>query len=150
MDTLDAIMTAINAGAVDSAKPITERVIGDLYGALKSLIQRKYSSVSLEAVEKKPDSEAKQASLREDLQDVKASEDKELLQYAQALLEAISQQSPQVAQAIGVNLEYVKAANIRLQEIIVSGEQAAGAHLKHVETTGDIEIGKVKVDAVKK
>lgn len=150
MDALSAIMTAIISGAVASAKPTTEKVISDLYAGLKTLIQRKYNGVSLEAVEKKPESEAKQASLREDLEEAKAAEDSELLQQAQTLLKAIAEQPPQVAQAIGIKLEDVKAANVRLQEIIVSGEQAAGAHLKHVETTGDIEINKVKVDAEKK
>jgi hypothetical protein len=147
MDALSAIMTAIISGAVASAKPTTEKVISDLYGGLKALIQHKYSDISLDAVEKKPDSEVQKAALLENLQDVKAGEDNELLQQAQLLLTAIVEQPQQVAQSIGVKLEDVKAANIRLQEIIVSGEQAAGAHLNHIETTGDIEISKVKVEA---
>lgn len=150
MDALSAIMTAIISGAVASAKPTTEKAIGDLYTGLKTIIQRKYSGVSLEAVEKRPESEAKQASLREDLEEAKAADDSELLQQAQTLLKAIAEQPPQVAQAIGIKLEDVKAANVRLQEIIVSGEQAAGVHIKHVETSGDIEINKVKVEATGK
>lgn len=147
MDALNAILTAIVSGAVASAQPTTEKVISDLYDGLKSLIQRKYSGISLEALEKKPDSEAKQASLLEDLQDARAAEDGELLQQAQALLTAISEQPPQIAQAMGVKLEEVKAANVRLQEIIVSGEQAAGVHIKQGEFSGDIEISNVKVEA---
>jgi len=147
MDALSAIMTAIISGAVASAKPTTEKVISDLYAGLKTLIQRKYSGVSLEAVEKKPESEAKQASLREDLVEAKVAEDNELLQQAQALLKAIAEQPPQVAQAIGIKLEDVKAANVRLQEIIVSGEQAAGVHIKQGEFSGDIEISKIIVEA---
>lgn len=150
MDALSAIMTAIISGAVASAKPTTEKGISDLYDGLKSVIHRKYSGVSLEAVEKKPDSPAQKAALQEILQDVKAEEDKELLQQAQLLLKAISEQPAQVAQAIGIKLEDVKAANVRLQEIIVSGGQAAGVHIKRSEFMGDIEISKVKVDAGKK
>lgn len=145
MDALNAIMTAIISGAVASIEPTTEKVISDLYDGLKALIQHK--GVSLEAIEKKPDSEPKQASLREDLQDAKADQDSELLTQAQALLKAISEQPQQVAQAIGIKLEDVKAANVRLQEIIVSGEQAAGVHIKQGEFSGDIEISKVKVEA---
>ncbi|MDD5277181.1 MAG: hypothetical protein PHR16_13990 [Methylovulum sp.] len=147
MDAISAIMTAIISGAVASAKPTTEKVISDLYGGLKTLIQRKYSGVSLEAVEKKPDSPAQKAALQEVLQDANADKDNELLQQAQALLKAISKQAPEVAQAIGIKLEEVKAANVRLQEIIVSGEKAAGVHIKHGEFSGDIEISKVKVEA---
>lgn len=143
-------MTAIISGAIASAKPTTEKAISDLYTGLKAVIRRKYNTISLESVEKKPDSEAKQASLREDLIEVNAIEDNELLQQAQLLLRAISDQPPQVSQALGIKLEDVKAANIRLQEIIVNGEQAIGTHLKHIEVTSDIEITKVKVSAVKK
>ena len=148
MDPLSAIMTAIISGAVASVEPTTEKIISDLYDGLKGLILHKYGSVSLEAIEKKPDSEAKQASLREDLQDAKADQDHELLKQAQLLLKAISEQPPQIAQAIGVKLEDMKAANVRLQEIIVSGEQAAGVHIKQGEFSGDIEISKVKVEAL--
>ncbi len=147
MEALNAIMTAIISGAVASADSAANKEISDLYAGLKAVIQRKFSSVSLEAVEKKPDSEAKQASLREDLAEVNAAEDHELLEQSQLLLQAIVEQAPQLAQAIGIKLEDVKAANVRLQEIIVSGEQAAGVHIKHGEFTGDIEISKVKVEA---
>jgi len=150
MDALGAIMTAIISGAVASAKSTTKKVITDLYDGLKVLIQRKYSSVSLEAVEKKPDSPAQKAALQEILQDAKAGEDNELLQQAQALLKAISEQPPQVVQAIGTKLEDVKAANVRLQEITVSGEQAVGVQVKNSEFSGDIKISKIKVEATGK
>jgi len=147
MEPLSAIMTAIISGAVASAKPTTEKIISDSYNGLKALIQRKYSGVSLEAVEKKPDSPTQKAALQEVLQDANADKDNELLQQAQALLKVISEQPPEVAQAIGIKLEEVKAANVRLQEIIVSGEQAAGVHIKQGEFSGDIEISKVRVEA---
>lgn len=150
MEALSAIMAAIVSGAVASARPTTEKVIGDLYAGLKSVIQRKYNHVSLEALEKKPESEAKQASLREDLADAKAAEDTELLQQAQLLLQAIAEQAPQVAEATGIKLGGLIAANVRLQEIIVSGEKAVGVDIKQSEFAGDIEISKVKVDAGKK
>ncbi|MEY3788919.1 MAG: hypothetical protein RLZ75_3127 [Pseudomonadota bacterium] len=140
-------MTAIISGAVASATPTSEKVISDLYDGLKVMIQRKFKDVSLEAIEKKPDSEAKQASLREDLVEAKVAEDNELLQQAQLLLKAIEEQAPQVTQAIGIKLEDIKAANVRLQEVIVSGENAAGVHIKQSEFSGDIEISKVKVEA---
>ncbi|NOS89597.1 MAG: hypothetical protein HOP34_13850 [Methylococcaceae bacterium] len=143
-------MTAIISGAVASAKPTTEKVITDLYGGLKALIQSKYNDVQLAAVEKKPDSPAQKAALQEILQDANADKDTELLQQAQALLKAISEQPPQVAQAMGINIDHVQAANARLQEIIVSGEQAVGVQVKNSEFSGDIDISKVKVDAGKK
>ena len=108
----------------------------------------RHANASLEALEKKPESVSKRASLQEDLQDAGAANDAELLQQSQALLKAIEEHAPQIAQAIGIKLEDVKAANVRLQEVIVSGEQAAGVHIKHGEFTGDINISKVKVEAI--
>ena len=152
MEPITVIITAIATGAAAALSPTAKEAVHDLYAGLKKLIQDKYhqANSSLEALEKKPESASKRDSLQEDLQDSGAENDAELLQQAQALLKAIEEQVPQIAQAIGIKLEDVKAANVRLQEIIVSGEKAAGVHIKHGEFTGDIEISKVKTDAVKK
>lgn len=147
MDGIDQIITAIVCGASTIASGFGEKAVTDLYDGLKSIIKNKYRDVSLEQIEKKPESEAKQASLREDLLDINASVDVDLLNQSQQLLSAISQINESVAQAIGINLESVKAANIRLQEILVTGEQAVGVSIKNAELSGDIEISKIKVEA---
>jgi hypothetical protein len=149
MDPLTAITTAIATGAAAAISPTAKQAVQDLYAGVKKLIQDKYhrANSSLEALEKKPESASKRESLQEDLRDTGAASDAELLQQSQALLKAIEEHAPLVAQAIGIKLEDVKAANVRLQEIIVSGEQAAGVHIKNGEFTGDIDISKVKVEA---
>ncbi|MEI6708855.1 MAG: hypothetical protein WCK96_17165 [Methylococcales bacterium] len=148
MDPITAIVTAVAIGAAEALNSTAKQAVQDLYAGIKTLIQNKYHSAnsSLEALEKKPESASKRDSLQEDLHDSGAANDAELLQKAQALLKAIEDHAPQAAQAIGIKLEDVKAANVRLQEIIVSGEQAAGVHIKHGEFSGDIEISKVKVE----
>jgi adenylosuccinate synthase len=149
MEPITAIITAIAAAAADALSPTAQQAVQDLYDGVKKLIQDKYhrANSSLEALEKKPESASKRESLQEDLQDLGAANDIELLRQSQALLKAIEEHAPRVAQAIGIKLEDVKAANARLQEIIVSGEQAAGVHIKQGEFTGDIEISKVRVEA---
>ncbi len=149
MDPVTAVVTALALGALDGLKPTATQAVQDLYAGLKKLVQDRYhkANSSLEAMEKKPESPAKRDSLQKDLQDAGAATDIELIAQAQTLLTAIKQHAPQTAQAIGVKLEDVKAANVRLQEIIVSGEQAAGVYVKHAEISGDIEISKVKVEA---
>jgi len=145
MAAIAAIVTAIATGAAET----TKLVIQDLYAAIKKRIQEKHpqANASLEALEKKPDSASKRESLKEDLQDSGADKDDDLLKQARALLTAIEEHAPQLAQAIGVNLEDVKAANLRLKEISVTGEQATGVNLSKGEFSGDIEIGSVKVGA---
>ena len=150
MEPITAIITAIATGAAAAVNPTAQQAVQDLYAGVKKLIQDKYrhANASLAALEKKPESASKRASLQEDLQDSGAANDAELLQQSQALLKAIEDHAPQIAQAIGIKLEDVKAANVRLQEIIVSGGQAAGVHIKHSEFTGDIDISKVIVEAI--
>lgn len=150
MDTITAVVTALSMGALESIKPTASQAVQDLYAGLKKLIQDRYQKTnsSLEALEKKPESLSKRESLQEDLQDAGAVNDTKLIAQAQTLLTAIEQHAPQAAQAIGVKLEDVRAANIRLQEVMVRGEQAVGVHIKHATLMGDIEIGSVKVEAI--
>lgn len=152
MEPITAIITAITTGAAAALSPTAKQAVQDLYAGLKKLIQDKYhrANASLEALEMKPESVSKRESLQEDLKDSGAATDAELLKQAQVLLSTIEEHAPQVAQAIGIKLEDVKGANVRLQEIIVSSEQAAGVHIKHGEFTGDIEISNVKVDSTEK
>lgn len=148
MEPITAIVTAIALGAAEAVSPLAKQAVLDLYAGLKKLIQDKYQNAnsSLEALEKKPESASKRESLQEDLQGSNAANDAELLKQSQALLKAIEEHAPQVAQAIGIKLEDVIAANLRLQEMIVIGEQAAGVDIKHSKFSGDIDVGKIIVE----
>lgn len=94
MDTLNVIMAAIILGAIVSENLRHEKRIGNLYGGLKELIQRKYSGILLEELEADLFSEEKQAALRENLAQANATEDEELLRYAQFLLAVIPERLP--------------------------------------------------------
>jgi len=150
MDAITAILTAVVAGATEAFGSTAKQAIQDLYAALKQHLQEKHPQAkgSLEALEKKPDSVPKKESLKEDLQDSGAAQDGELLKKAQTLLSELEKQA-QLAQAIGVNLEEVKMANLRLKEISVTGEQATEVSVKKGEFSGDIEISGLKVSAKK-
>ena len=149
MDPLTAIITAIATGAAEALGATTKQIIQDLYASLKKHIQEKHpqANSSLDALEKKPESASKRTSLQEDLQETDAAKDSELLKLAQALLTAIEEHAPQSAQAVGVQLEEIKAANLRLKEITVKGEQAMGVHVKKAELSGDIEMSNIQVEA---
>jgi hypothetical protein len=55
MEPVSLIVTSA-LGAAAGLKPIAEQAIKDAYGALKSLVQRKYARVSVEQLEEAPDS----------------------------------------------------------------------------------------------
>jgi hypothetical protein len=88
--TLETLLSAI-LGALAA---VSSQAVQDGYGALKALIHRKLGAESglaeaVAAVEKKPDSAARQQLLREEIEGSAASDDAELRAAAEALLETV-------------------------------------------------------------
>ena len=145
MDPISLIVATLAAGAAAGMKTTAEQVVKDAYASVKALIQRKYAKVDLAPLERKPDSEAKRESLREDLAGTGAGEDKELLDRINALLEIIEKKAPDAAAAIGVDLKDVKAASLKAQKVIAEG---TGVKVERSEFSGDIDLGEVRAGNV--
>ena len=84
---MDPITTAIIAALAGLSKD----VIQDSYNALKAALKKKFGAESdvaeaVEKLEKKPDSDGRKAMLQEEIELVKANDDPEIVQLAQALL----------------------------------------------------------------
>jgi hypothetical protein len=91
MDPLTVIVSAVVAGAAASAKDVVSQALKDAYAGLKTLIVRRFGKKAdvkgaLEGVEKRPDSEARQAVLKEELETAGANQNAEVIRQAQALL----------------------------------------------------------------
>lgn len=139
MEPVTIIVAALAAGAAAALKSTAERAIKDAYAGLKALIQRKYESPSVEALEQKPDSEAKRASVAEDLKDTGASADTEVLMQAKALLQLIEAQKPGTAAVYGVDIGVLKAeANLEIANI--NSTEGTAVRIKEAETKGDAKI----------
>jgi hypothetical protein len=85
---MDQITTAVLAALGQLAEP----AVKDAYEAVKALLVRKFGKPSdvvkaVEALEAKPDSAGRRATLTEEMASSGAARDGELLQLAQALLE---------------------------------------------------------------
>ena len=85
---MDQITTAVLAALGQLAEP----AVKDAYEAVKALLVRKFGKPSdvvkaVEALEAKPDSAGRRATLTEEMATSGAARDGELLQLAQALLE---------------------------------------------------------------
>lgn len=92
-----AIITAIAAGVTAASGKVAEQAVVDAYNGLKSLIKRKFGDNSevtkaVEGVEARPESDARKAALKEEVELAKASDDAEIVKAAQELLEKIKQQ----------------------------------------------------------
>src|SRR4029434_4838681 len=112
-------------------KPTAEQAIKDGYAALKELIIRKYAEVQVDQLEANPNSKNRRGVIEEELAAVKADQDAEVLQHAQALLEVIQRQAPETAAAIGVDLKDVEGASLAIRRVMATGVgvKVAGAKL---------------------
>lgn len=137
MDPVTAIVMALALGAAAGLKDTAEKAIKDGYAGLKAIIQRKYAQISLGQLEEAPDSKARRAVVEKDLNKAGAEADDELLRQAKALIDAIQARAPEAARAIGVDLEDIKGASLRIGKVFAAD---TGVRVKGAEIAGDIEI----------
>jgi hypothetical protein len=121
MEPITAIVTALALGAAAGLKPAAEQAIKDSYTALKALITRKYAQVPVDQLEANPSSKSRRGVVEEDLAAAQADHDPEVLQHAQALLEAIQRQEPHTAAAIGVDLQDIEGAALAIRRVTATG-----------------------------
>ena len=141
MDPLMSVVTALAAGAAAALQSTVEQGVKDSYASLKGLIQRKYARVNVEQLEANPSSKSRRGVAEEDLKAVGADQDAEVLQHAQALLEAIQRQAPAVVAAIGVDLEDIEGASLAIRRVTASG---TGVKVEQGTFSGDITIEDVR------
>jgi hypothetical protein len=141
MDPLTSLVTALAAGAAAALQSTVEQVVKDGYTALKGLIQRKYAQVNLDQLEANPSSKSRRGVVEEDLAAVKADQDAEVLQHAQALLEVIKSHAPEAAAAIGVDLKEIEGASLAIRRVIATG---TGVKVEQGKFSGDITIEDVQ------
>lgn len=85
-----AIVTAVGTGLVKD-------VITDSYNSLKAALKKKFGDKSdlvgaVEQLEKKPDSEARKATVQEEVETAKANDAPDVVKLAQDLLDKIKEQ----------------------------------------------------------
>jgi hypothetical protein len=140
MDPVTLIVSALAAGAAAAVKSTAEAGVKDAYEGLKRLIFGHYRDVDVAPVEKRPESDAKRQSLAEDLEAAGAAEDPELLETAQRLIEAVRAHDAAVGPAVGIDLEEVSAAFLKVSDVSATG---TGVRVRRGEFTGGIDISGV-------
>ncbi|MEV6340607.1 hypothetical protein AB0M12_38540 [Nocardia vinacea] len=141
LETVPAIVAeAVAVGAVAGLSATAKQAVTDAYEKLKALVSGRVGLSGVESVEQQPDSVARRSVLVEDLQRAGADDDQELLAAAQALLAAVRAHEAAAGTAVGVDLERVSAAALRIREV-----KSTGTGVRVVDGTfrGDIEIGSV-------
>jgi hypothetical protein len=141
MDSLTSLVTALAAGAAAALQSTVEQGVKDTYAALKGLIQRKYAQVNVDQLEANPNSRSRRGVVEEELAAAGADQDAEVLQRAEALLEAIQRQAPEAATAIGVDLKDIEGAALAIRRVTATGP---GVKVEGAKLSGDITIEDVQ------
>jgi hypothetical protein len=117
VDPLTLIVTAVALGASAGLKDTAAQIVKDAYAGLKALLGRR--SVDVSGVERKPDSGSKQASLREDLQELQDADpvDDELVEAAKRVVAAVRAHDPDAGAAIGIDLDEFEAKSLRISGV---------------------------------
>jgi hypothetical protein len=94
---MELILAALIAGATAAAKDTAGVAVKDAYNGLKELIKNKFGDKTdlvdaVDKLEKKPDSEARKATVKEEIETAKVNDDPEILKLAQDLLDKIKEQ----------------------------------------------------------
>ena len=92
MDPITMIVTALVTGLSAGLSDTAEKIIPELFNAFKARLAAKVSGKpdaenALQAVTNKPESEPRQAVLKEELELLEAEKDEKLLELAQAVLQ---------------------------------------------------------------
>lgn len=140
VDPLTLLVSALAAGAASALKDTASKAVADAYAALKGLIQKRYAGIDLRPVEQKPASEAKRASLAEDLAAAGASGDAELVELAGRLLDALEKHDPGAGRAVGVDVSGLRAASLNIRD--VRGRDT-GVSLRDSEIAGHVDISRI-------
>jgi hypothetical protein len=139
--TITTVVTALALGASAGVKDSAAKAVKDAYSALKEVIQHKYQTASVPSLENAPDSHSSRAVVEEALSNAGAEHDPELLGLARSLLDAIQEHAPEACDAIGVDLEHIRAASLRISEVLSSG---TGVKVNDAALEGEISISGIR------
>ena len=111
-----AIVAAVSAGAIGGLTEISKTALTDAYGKLKALLVKKFGKESdvvqaVEQVEAKPASDARKALLAEEVTAVKADQDSELRELAQALQQVLQSSSEHAGHTQTATGNYIAQAD---------------------------------------
>ncbi|MCX2714519.1 hypothetical protein [Mycolicibacterium sp. J2] len=137
MDPVSIVVAALALGAQEGIRATAADAVKDTYAALKRLIVDRYKGIDSSPVENKPSSEAKRASLEEDLREAGADSDGDLLAAARAVVEAVQADNPAAGDPIGVDLERIEAEALRIQNVQSSG---GGVRVRDAKVSGSVDI----------
>jgi hypothetical protein len=130
----------IGAGAAGGTELVSS-IVKDAYNKLKEVILKYYPDIAISVLEQNPHSKDTKNVVERELAAADAGQNAEVLSAAQTLLDAIQRYAPAAAAPMGIELDDVSAANVRLKDVVSAG---GGVRMHRAKIIGDIEITKVR------
>lgn len=141
MEPVTLLVTALALGAKAALTETASAAVKDTYNGLKALIIRKFGNKpSIESLEQKPESKAKQAAAEEDLVDAGAVTDAEVMAKAQEVVSTVERDDPATGRAMGIDFKGITAEFLKIGNVRSEG---TGVHLRDSHFTGGITLGDV-------
>jgi hypothetical protein len=145
MDPLASLWGALVAGAAGALQTTVADAVKDGYAALKNMLFERHKSVDLAPIERDPAAPEAQMALEQQLRSAGVAGDADLVALAKTLLERIALHDRDLAAAVGVDLEGIKAGKIRIADVVAAG---TGVRVKRAVAAGDFEITGVRAGNV--
>lgn len=131
------ITDALSNGAAAAASGLATTVVKDAYAGLKAaIVDRFRRRAALDALEEDPSSEAQKVAVAEALSKSGAASDPEVQKLAQQLAAALAGMAPPDAKAMGLDIEDLQAANVKLTDIAAEG---TAVHVRRTTVAGTFE-----------
>lgn len=148
--TLPELMaTALSMGAQalaftgeEAVKSLVGETVKDAYHKLKSKVTL-WAPTEVEELQRNPGSKGRQLTVVEVIEKRSSGEQAEGAALAQALLDALEEAANTNPGPIGIDVRELRAARVKLREVIV--DRGTAVRADKIDTPGDFEIDSLKV-----
>src|SRR5262245_61106031 len=137
----DLMMSLVIGAGIVGGKELVSSIVKDAYKNLKAVILKHYPAIAVSVLEQKPNSKDTQSVIERELAAANAGQNAAVLSAAQTLLDVIQRNAPAAVATIGIDLNDVSAANLRLKDVVSAG---GGVRVHRARIDGDIEITHVR------
>lgn len=136
------IVDVLAAGAKAAVTGLAATAVKEGYTALKAgIVARLNRKATVEALEEDPASGPLKAAVAEALARSGAAEDSQVQELAQRLARALAEVPAADARAMGLDIEDLQAANVKLSDIAAQG---TAVHIRRTHVTGDFEVAGIR------
>ncbi|MGI4795008.1 MAG: hypothetical protein ACRYG8_13220 [Janthinobacterium lividum] len=131
------ITDALSNGAIAAASGVATSLVTDAYGGLKALVVGRFKRpATIDALEEDPSSDTQKAAVAEALSKSGAADDPEVQDLARQLAAALAGMDALNAGAMGLDIEDLQAASVRLVDIV---SQGTAVRIRRTTVTGTFE-----------